>query len=117
MEMNEGRASRRVTFINAKLRAGDDWRDVQIRNVSETGLLVRVSEPPDVGQAVELRHRGWCTTGEVIWRTQSRMGVQTHEAIDLSGLLADSGIGRSGSEAVHDMPHPSFWKRLRGRAG
>lgn len=64
--MNEGRASRRVSFINAKLRAGDGWRDVQIRNVSDTGLLVRVSEPLDVGQAVELRHRGWRTTGKVI---------------------------------------------------
>lgn len=115
MEMNEGRASRRVTFINAKLHAGDDWRDVQIKNVSDTGLLVRVANPPDVGQAVELRHRGWRTIGEVIWRTQSRMGVQAHEAIDLSPLLADSGIGRNGREAVYDMPHPSFWKRLRGR--
>lgn len=117
MEMNEGRASRRVTFINAKLRAGDVWRDVQIRNVSDTGLLVRVANPPEAGQTVELRHRGWRTTGKVIWRTHSRMGVQAHETIELSRLLADSGLGRSGSEAVHDMPHPTFWKRLRGRTG
>lgn len=48
--MEEGRASRRITFINAKLRAGDEWRDVQIRNVSETGLLVRVADPPRSGR-------------------------------------------------------------------
>lgn len=113
--MNEGRASRRVAFINAKLRAGDGWRDVQIRNVSETGLSVRVPEPPKIGESVEIRHRGWCVTGKVVWRTRSRMGVAADDAIDLQRLTAGSGIGQRVSEAVHDSPHPSFWKRLRGR--
>lgn len=113
--MNEGRAPRRVAFINAKLRAGDDWRDVQIRNVSDTGLLVRVSEPPAVGEAIEIRRRGCCITGEVVWCTRSRMGVKADHPIDIERLTADSGIGERASDAVHDMPHPSFWKRLSGR--
>lgn len=113
--MAEGRASRRVAFIDAKLRAGDEWRDVQIRNVSDTGMLVRVSEPPAAGEPVEIRRRGCCITGLVVWCTRSRMGVKADHAIDLERLTAHSGIGQRASDAVHDMPHPSFWKRLSGR--
>lgn len=113
--MDTGRSPRRVAFINAKLRAGDEWLDVQIRNVSEGGLLVRVSEPPAVGEPVEIRRRGCCITGLVVWCTRSRMGVKADHAINLERLTADSGIGQRESEVKHDIPHPSFWKRLSGR--
>lgn len=108
-----------MTFVKAKLRKGEAWQDVQIGNVSSTGLLVRLADPPAQGEQVELRHRGWRVTGEVVWRSRSRMGVRANEAIDIDSLLADSDIGSSMdssvSEVFYDAPAPSFWKRLRGR--
>ncbi|MGN3974267.1 PilZ domain-containing protein [Tsuneonella sp. SYSU-LHT278] len=114
--MHEGRARRRLAFVKAKLRKGDGWQDVQIGNVSSTGLLVRLADPPAAGETVELRHRGCCVIGKVIWKARSRMGIRSLEPIDVEALLADSGIGpRPTSEALYEAPHPSFWKRLRGR--
>jgi hypothetical protein len=114
--MHEGRARRRLTFVKAKLLKGDGWQDVQIGNVSSTGLLVRLAEPPPIGETVEIRHRGCCLVGKVIWAARSRMGIASNEPIDVDALLADSGIGsRPRSEALYDMPSPSFWKLLKGR--
>lgn len=113
--MHEGRSQRRVTFVKAKLRKGDGWQDVQIGNVSKTGLLVRLSDPPPVGATVELRHRGWCVIGQVVWKARSRIGVQADAPIDVDGLLAGSGIGKAESDCAYLAPCPSFWKRLRGR--
>jgi hypothetical protein len=113
--VQEGRAPRRVTFVNAKVRTDGDWQDVQIGNVSATGLMIRMADPPDVGETVEVRHRGWGVIGEVVWRSRSRAGVRSFDKIDEEGLLATSGIGRQESAAIHDLPAPSFWRRLRGR--
>lgn len=113
--MHEGRAQRRVTFVNVKLRRGDDWQDVQIGNVSATGLMVRIAAPLDPGTMVEIRHRGWCVLGEVVWTTRSRMGVRSFDPVDIEGLLASSGIGPMENTAIHDLPPKSFWNRLRGR--
>ncbi len=54
-------------------------------------------------------------TGNVVWRTRSRMGVESDEPIDLDRLTADSGIGQRPSSALHDIPPPSVWSRLKGR--
>lgn len=113
--MHEGRSQRRITFVKAKLRREDGWQDVQIGNVSATGLLVRLSDPPCEGETVEIRHRGWCVVGEVVWRSRSRMGIRSARPVDVDGLLVESGIGNRASEAIHDVPSASFWKRLRGR--
>lgn len=113
--MDEGRAARRFIFMKARVRTCDGWQDVRIGNVSASGLMVRIADPPAIGESVEIRHRGWCVTGRVVWRTQSRMGVEATETIDLDGLMADSGLKKRVSDATHDMPPPSFWKRLSGR--
>ncbi len=113
--MHEGRSQRRVTFVKAKLRKGEGWENVQIGNVSSSGLLVRLSDPPPPGQEIEIRHRGCCIVGKVVWKARSRIGVRSHEPIDVDALLAESGIGKSRSDSLYDAPHPSFWKRLRGR--
>ena len=113
--MHEGRARRRLTFIKAKLRKGDGWQDVQIGNISSSGLLVRLADPPPVGQTVEVRHRGCRVIGDVVWQARSRIGVRSHGPIDVDALVADSGIGKAASEALYEMPSPSVWKRLRGR--
>lgn len=110
-----GRAQRRITFVKAKLKKELSWQDVQIGNISATGLLVRAAEPPRVGQTIEIRHRGWCVIGTAVWRTQSRMGVHAAEPIDVGTLMADSGLGFHGKDPIHDIPPASFWKRLRRR--
>ena len=113
--MPEGRPQRRITFVKAKLRKGEGWQDVQIGNVSSTGLLVRLADPPERGQQVEIRRRGWRVTGEVVWRSRSRIGVRSHEAIDVEELLSEFGVGPGVSPATFDDPAASFWQRLRRR--
>jgi hypothetical protein len=110
-----GRKPRRITFIKAKLRKGDGWADVQIGNVSRTGLMLRSASPPAVGERIELRHRGWGMTGSVVWRERSRVGIEADTPIDEEELLAASGIGRPHSEALHDQPRRTIWHWLRRR--
>jgi hypothetical protein len=110
-----GRKPRRVTFINAKLRRGEDWANVQIGNVSSSGLMLRANDPPPVGAPVTVCHRGWSMTGHVVWQERSRVGVQADETIDEEGLLAASGLGRKHSNLLHAAPSRSIWHWLRRR--
>lgn len=113
--MHEGRSQRRVTFVTVKLRKGDGWQDVQIGNLSATGLMVRMAAPMHVGEIVEIRHRSWCVIGEVVWATRSRMGIRSFKTVDIDGLLATSGMGQVESARIYEAPPASVWRRLRGR--
>jgi hypothetical protein len=74
------------------MRVGDDWVEITLINVSQTGLMVRSMLQPAVGSVVEIRRRGLALVGEVVWSTPTRFGVRTSEEVDLTALMARSDL-------------------------
>ena len=105
------RAERRITFTKAHLLVGDQWIEIGIGNVSETGLMARSAQLPTVGTEVEIRRRGTVIYGYVVWSANSRFGVSSQTPIDVDGLLAGSDLQRrSVAEHPESSLHSNFWK-------
>jgi hypothetical protein len=74
------------------MRAGEEWAEVNLINVSAQGVMVRSSRNPEVGTDVEIRHRGVTITGNVVWATTTRFGLRSYGDIDVAALTAHSDL-------------------------
>lgn len=115
MFRSRSRSQRKIAFIKAQMRRGPDWQEVTIGNASETGLMVKCAEPPAAGAEVEIRRRGVCIIGKVVWATRTRFGMQATEPIDLEGLAADSDLQARSAGPRTPQPGTSLWHWRRSR--
>jgi hypothetical protein len=83
---------RKVALIKAQMRAGDDWIEIAVGNISATGLMAKCAAPPAPGTEVEIRRRGSIVRGRVVWSTATRFGMASDEPIDVGELTAGSGL-------------------------
>lgn len=83
------RPPRKVSSVKAKMRRDDVWVDVQIANLSTSGMMVRCQQPPAKGSPVHIQRRGMTITGEVMWSTRTRFGMRSDEPIDCEALQAN----------------------------
>ncbi|MEO1968401.1 MAG: hypothetical protein ABGW87_06775 [Sphingomonadaceae bacterium] len=81
------RATRQAIWLAARLRDEAGWNDVVIANVSPRGMMLKCERPPARGAFIEIRHKGFCAIGKVIWRDQGRCGIFTRDTIDVESLL------------------------------
>lgn len=82
------REDRVVTMLGARMRAGDDWRDVTILNASRHGLMLRSEEPMSRGSYIEVRRGAIVIVGRVVWSKAAHFGVRAQDVIDLPDLIA-----------------------------
>ena len=92
MGLQRQREERRTIMLQARLRADDGWCEATIANVSPRGVMIRCASPPERSNVVEIRHRGLCIVGRVMWSRGSRCGIRTQDPIDIDSLLAKSPI-------------------------
>lgn len=71
------------------MRRDDEWIDVQIANMSTTGMMIRCQNPPKDGARVHIQRRGTMITGTVVWVKRTRFGMQSDEPIDCEALQAN----------------------------
>jgi len=90
MGANRPREERRTILLQARLRGDDGWRDAEIANVSSKGLMIRCLAPPPRATFVEIRHRGVCIIGRVMWSRGTHCGVRAQDEIDIGSLAANS---------------------------
>jgi hypothetical protein len=83
---------RKIAPIKAQMRAGDDWIEISVGNISATGLMAKCAAPPAPGTELEIRRRGSIVTGRVVWSTATRFGMASAEPIDVEALTAGSGL-------------------------
>ncbi len=83
------RAPRKFSTIKAKMRRDDEWLDVQIANMSASGLMIRCQDPPEKGAAVHIQRRGTAITGTVVWATPTRFGMTSDRPIDCEELQSN----------------------------
>lgn len=87
------RESRVVTMLAARVRMGDDWRDVTILNVSRRGLMLRAEQTLPRGSYIEVRRASTVIVGRVVWHRDAQCGVRAQDVIDLPGLMAAKNAG------------------------
>jgi hypothetical protein len=116
MPSSPPRDQRRLTFIKAHLRWGNEWADASIANVSASCLMVKCQTPPPLDASVEIRRRGTSVTGRVVWVSGSRFGLQSHDPVDVTALLAKSDLEVPKPDAVSPSVKRPLWHwRLRNR--
>lgn len=90
---------------------GGEWVEVNLSNVSVTGLMVKFPGGLPVGTPVELRRRGIAITGKVVWSSSTRIGIRSFGEIDQSSLL-DAGLQPKPS--ANSAPLRKAWWHWRG---
>ena len=78
-------APRDSLFLQATLRRAGDERTatMRIRNLSSGGMMAEIGEPFEEGDRIEIDLRGiGILDGTVIWRTDTRIGIEFDESID-----------------------------------
>ena len=89
------RETRHKVLIQARMRIGNKWCDVCIRDVSSRGLLVQTAMPPARGTYIEIFKAGHIIVGRVVWSNDRRFGIHTQERMDISTM---TGAPKSNSE-------------------
>lgn len=103
------REERRIVFVKAWMRVGEEWPEIGIGNISSGGFMAKFNTPPAVGETVEVRHRGLTIFGRVAWVSGRRFGVEASEPIDLEALLAKSDLGAVSVEGPAPSPRKWLW--------
>lgn len=83
------REPRRKVLIEARMRCGNTWVTVCIRNMSSRGLLAQVPEPPEAGSYVEIRRGPHVIVGRTVWRSGRKFGVRTQDAMNIDAIVSE----------------------------
>ena len=88
MSAHRAREPRKPVRIGARLKGGQGWRDVVIRNVSARGVMGECGTAPARGDYVELRCGAYVIVARVAWAHGGHFGAQAQDLIALPDLIA-----------------------------
>jgi hypothetical protein len=107
------REPRVKVLVRARMRAGADWTDVVIHNMSSRGLLASSSPVCRPGTVIEIRRIHHIVVGRVVWQKGAFFGVRTQDPIDIQGIVTAqppahkpqrSDAGEDDRRAVRRVP-------------
>lgn len=81
------RDERHRILLPARLDAGGPIVDVQIRDVSARGMMIKMSVPPRVGTYVEITTGEVSAVGRVRWTGENCFGIQTRDPVPVVRLV------------------------------
>ena len=117
------RELRRRVMLPARLRAGAQWSDTCILNISSRGLLIHSARAAPEGSVVELRRGDQVIVARVMWREGARVGLQADERLPVEQIMSLGQskalqLTASSGAAVErrKQPRTEVDARLRGRA-
>jgi hypothetical protein len=95
------------------MKAGSNWHDIVILNVSSRGLMARSKCIPAPRSYVEIR-RGTNVTivGKVIWHDDQHFGIRTQDRISVS-MMGGNGGGDAATTPSSSIP---VERRTRSRS-
>lgn len=82
------REQRHAVLVPARMRVGNDWVDVCIRNISSRGMLIETGAPPPAGTYIEIRRARHVIVARAVWRREGRFGVRTQDRLDIPAIVA-----------------------------
>jgi len=107
MAAQRARESRQPVRIGARLRNGQGWSDMVLRNVSARGMMGECRTPLRRGEYVEVRCGGYVIVARVAWTGGERFGARAQDLIALPDLVASAeGRGASAPERRRE-PRPA----------
>ena len=118
------RELRRRVMLPARLRAGAQWSDTCILNISSRGLLIHSARAAPEGSTIELRRGDHVIMARVMWRDGARVGLQAEERLPVEQIMSlgqSQALQLTASNGAiierRKQPRPTVIDaRLRGRA-
>lgn len=84
------RELRRRVVIPARLRAGAQWTDACILNISSRGLMIQSGRAGPKGTMVELRRGEHVIVAQIVWREGARAGLRVEERLPVEEIMSAS---------------------------
>lgn len=123
-QSHRARELRRRVMLPARLRAGAQWSDTCILNISSRGLLIHSARAAPEGSTIELRRGDHVIVARVMWRDGARVGLQSDERLPVEQIMS---LGQSQALQLtatngamperRQQPRPMVIDaRLRGRS-
>src|SRR5215213_9934355 len=118
------RELRRRVVVPARVRAGAQWSDACILNISSRGLLIHSLRPAPIGSTVQIVRGDHLIVARVMWSDAGRSGLRSDERLPVDEILslkqshplqlsASTGAIRDRRKQVRGVAVDA---RLRGRA-
>lgn len=82
------RELRRRVVIPARIRAGAQWSDACILNISSRGLMIQSHRAGVEGSIVELHRGDHVIIARIVWREGSRAGLQSDERVPVEQIMS-----------------------------
>lgn len=108
----QARDPRKDVLVPARVRNGDLWAPILIRNVSKRGMMIEISPPPPPkGSFLQVATGDARILGCVVWSGADRVGVQTVEDVTddyLEGRSPDSSQLKAGEkhrDLLNELAH------------
>ena len=81
------RPPRKSVLIAARMRAGRDWSNVTIRNMSAQGMLLWSETPPAPGSYIEICGSATTLVARTMWVKDGYFGVRAQDRIDVESAM------------------------------
>lgn len=85
------REARVKVDIPARMRAGVDWTDLRIENMSSRGLMMLTKTELKTGSYIEVRHGSLVIVGRIVWTRGRYCGVRSQDLIDITAMAREAG--------------------------
>lgn len=88
--MNGGlkaREPRQKVMIPARMRGGETYMDVCIRNISSRGMMLQTASPPPPGSYIEILRGAYTVVGRIVWTRERRFGIHAADRIDINAIV------------------------------
>lgn len=71
------------------MKAGPEWHDTCILNISSRGMLLQAAEPPVRGTYLEIRRGALVIVARVMWSKHHRFGVKSQDKLPVEVIVRD----------------------------
>ncbi len=83
------REPRHKVLVRARMKAGLEWHDTCILNISSRGMLLQAADPPALGSYLEIRRGALVIVARVMWSKHHRFGVKSQDALPVEAIVRD----------------------------
>ncbi len=90
------REPRHKVLVRARMKAGPEWHDTCILNISSRGMMMQAADPPVRGSYLEIRRGALVIVAKVMWTRGHRLGVRTQDVLPIDAIVSDVAVPVTG---------------------
>lgn len=101
------REPRQKVVIPARMRVGNSYSDVCIRDISSRGMMLQAASPPSPGTYIEILRAAHTVVARVIWSGDRRFGIRAQDRMDIAAIVgASTSTGRASGQERRARERP-----------